>query len=168
MGEDESSAIPEESAGSTAGSTLSDLFRSVARRLRRATAEALAPYDITPSQARALGVLRRDGNQIYVQAQDDTRLPVFGEVAAREGTRVTYGIRPEHLDLAGAGDDGFDVDVIVVEPTGADTLVFSRVGGAQICATFQERHSFQPNQKVRLRPHPGCVHLFDAESGVHL
>ncbi|SHJ91053.1 DNA-binding transcriptional regulator, MarR family [Pseudonocardia thermophila] len=62
MGEDESSAIPEESAGSTAGSTLSDLFRSVARRLRRATAEALAPYDITPSQARALGVLRRDGD----------------------------------------------------------------------------------------------------------
>ncbi|MGF1626703.1 MAG: ABC transporter ATP-binding protein [Alphaproteobacteria bacterium] len=122
----------------------------------------------SPSMNFIDGLLRRDGNQIYVQAQDDTRLPVETDVAGHDGTRVTYGIRPEHLELASAGQPGFEVDVIVVEPTGADTLVFSRVGGAQICATFQERHNFQPNQKVTLKPHPGTVHLFDAETGSHL
>ncbi|MGI5130606.1 MarR family winged helix-turn-helix transcriptional regulator [Pseudonocardia sp. CA-107938] len=48
--------------GGAGEDTLSDAFRGIARRLRHATAEALAPWDVTPSQARALGVLRRGGD----------------------------------------------------------------------------------------------------------
>ncbi len=39
--------------------SLSDAFRSVARRLRQASAESLARWDLTPSQFRALRVLMR-------------------------------------------------------------------------------------------------------------
>ena len=128
----------------------------------------VASFIGSPSMNFIDGVLRRDGNQIFVQTDDEMRLPVDSEVSGSDGMRVTYGIRPEHLELATAGGQGFDVDVIVVEPTGADTLVFSRVGGASICATFQERHDFKPNQRVQLMPHAGTVHLFDAASGAHL
>jgi DNA-binding MarR family transcriptional regulator len=48
--------VPEESAES-----LADAFRGVARQLRHQTQRALAPWDVTPSQARALGVLTRHG-----------------------------------------------------------------------------------------------------------
>lgn len=48
--------MPEESAES-----LADAFRGVARQLRHQTQRALAPWDVTPSQARALGVLTRHG-----------------------------------------------------------------------------------------------------------
>ncbi|WP_329108725.1 MarR family transcriptional regulator [Micromonospora sp. NBC_01699] len=41
--------------------TLAEAFWGVARRLRRRSREALEPWDITPSQARALGVLARHG-----------------------------------------------------------------------------------------------------------
>ncbi|MEV1332232.1 MarR family transcriptional regulator [Micromonospora costi] len=41
--------------------TLAEAFWGVARRLRHRTREALAPWDVTPSQARALGVLARHG-----------------------------------------------------------------------------------------------------------
>lgn len=41
--------------------TLADAFRSVSRQLRHRTQQALAPWDVTPSQARALGVLARHG-----------------------------------------------------------------------------------------------------------
>jgi DNA-binding MarR family transcriptional regulator len=41
--------------------TLADAFRAVSRQLRRQTQQALAPWDVTPSQARALGVLSRHG-----------------------------------------------------------------------------------------------------------
>jgi DNA-binding MarR family transcriptional regulator len=41
--------------------TLADAFRGVARQLRHQTQRALAPWDVTPSQARALGVLTRHG-----------------------------------------------------------------------------------------------------------
>jgi DNA-binding MarR family transcriptional regulator len=41
--------------------SLSDAFRAVSRRLRIQTQRALAPWEITPAQARALGVLARHG-----------------------------------------------------------------------------------------------------------
>ncbi|BBG03242.1 MULTISPECIES: MarR family winged helix-turn-helix transcriptional regulator [Pseudonocardia] len=40
---------------------LADSFWAVARRLRHASATALATWDLTPSQARALGALARHG-----------------------------------------------------------------------------------------------------------
>src|SRR5690349_16744431 len=40
---------------------LSDSFRAVSRRLRIQSQKALAPWDVTPGQARALGVLSRHG-----------------------------------------------------------------------------------------------------------
>jgi DNA-binding MarR family transcriptional regulator len=44
-----------------AGETLADAFRAVSRQLRHQTQQALAPWDVTPSQARALGMLTRHG-----------------------------------------------------------------------------------------------------------
>ncbi|WP_435205752.1 MarR family winged helix-turn-helix transcriptional regulator [Micromonospora sp. bgisy143] len=41
--------------------SLAETFWAVASRLRRQAREALAPWDVTPSQARALGVLGRHG-----------------------------------------------------------------------------------------------------------
>ena len=41
--------------------SVSDLFWAVARRLRRASREGLAPWEVTPSQLRALGTLMRHG-----------------------------------------------------------------------------------------------------------
>jgi multiple sugar transport system ATP-binding protein len=75
---------------------------------------------------------------------------------------VVLGIRPEHLEIA---DDGFEAEVIVIEPTGSETQLFARVGGQEIAAVFRERHEFAPGQRVRLRPKAECVHLFDPSSG---
>jgi DNA-binding MarR family transcriptional regulator len=41
--------------------TLADAFRAVSRQLRVQTQQALAPWDVTPSQSRALGTLVRHG-----------------------------------------------------------------------------------------------------------
>jgi DNA-binding MarR family transcriptional regulator len=41
--------------------SVSDLFWAVARRLRHASRESLAPWEVTPSQLRALGALMRHG-----------------------------------------------------------------------------------------------------------
>jgi DNA-binding MarR family transcriptional regulator len=48
--------VPEEPEES-----LAEAFRGVARQLRHQTQRTLAPWDVTPSQARALGVLTRHG-----------------------------------------------------------------------------------------------------------
>jgi DNA-binding MarR family transcriptional regulator len=57
-----SPGAPAPDRGEAAGpETLSDAFRSVSRQLRHRTQQALAPWEVTPSQARALGVLARHG-----------------------------------------------------------------------------------------------------------
>jgi DNA-binding MarR family transcriptional regulator len=52
--------VPAEQAD-VAAEPLADVFRAVSRQLRHRTQQALAPWDVTPSQARALGVLTRHG-----------------------------------------------------------------------------------------------------------
>jgi multiple sugar transport system ATP-binding protein len=78
---------------------------------------------------------------------------------------VVVGIRPEHLQIA---DDGFEAEVVVIEPTGSETQLFARVGGQEIVAVFRERHAFAPGQRIRLRPQADCVHLFDSSSGLRI
>ncbi len=83
-----------------------------------------------------------------------------------EGRRVTYGIRPEHLILAnGAGGASFESRVVVVEPTGAETLVVGRAAGHELNVVFRERHQFQPGDTITLLPALENIHLFDAETG---
>jgi multiple sugar transport system ATP-binding protein len=97
-----------------------------------------------------------------VVAGNGARLPVAAAQAANDGRALTYGIRPEHLDLA---DDGFEAEVIVIEPTGSETQLFARLGQQEIVAVFRERHDFAPGQKIRLKPRAPVAHLFDASSG---
>ena len=80
----------------------------------------------------------------------------------QENREVILGIRPEHLEIAA---DGFEAEVVVVEPTGSETQVFARLGGQEIAAVFRERHEFVPGQRIRLRPRADCLHLFDSSSG---
>jgi multiple sugar transport system ATP-binding protein len=95
-------------------------------------------------------------------AGNGARLPIAGATAANDGRSMVYGIRPEHLDLA---DDGFEAEVVVIEPTGSETQLFARLGEQEIVAIFRERHAFEPGQKIRLKPRAPVAHLFDASSG---
>ena len=81
----------------------------------------------------------------------------------RDGRDILAGIRPEHLDVA---SEGLDAEVVVVEPTGADTHIFCRVGGADVTAVVRERHDFRPGERVRLKPQK--TYFFDPSSGARL
>jgi DNA-binding MarR family transcriptional regulator len=71
--------------------TLPDSFWAVARRLRGMTRETLAPWDITPSQLRALRVMSHKG---------DLRLSALSErlhIAARSATEVVDALESREL-----------------------------------------------------------------------
>ncbi|MCV3739229.1 sn-glycerol-3-phosphate ABC transporter ATP-binding protein UgpC [Rhizobium sp. TRM96647] len=90
------------------------------------------------------------------------RFPISGDRTVEDGRAVTYGIRPEHIDIA---SDGVAAQVAVIEPTGAETQVVFRVGNANLVAVFRERHDFTPGQQVHLRPSAAHGHLFDTATG---
>jgi multiple sugar transport system ATP-binding protein len=107
-----------------------------------------------------------DNGAVHAAAGARLPTPASANGAARP---VVYGIRPEHLDLVADGTpDGFDVEVVVVEPTGSETQLFVRLGEQELVAVFRERHEFRPGQRVRLRPHAERAHLFDPASGNRL
>jgi len=55
--------------------------------------------------------------------------------------------------------------VQVIEPTGSELQVVAKLGGEDVIAVFRERHQFKPGDKIRLKPNPGLVHLFDEATG---
>jgi len=115
------------------------------------------------------GVLKRSGSDARVEFADGMSLPAPASAGAtgQDGQKVIYGTRPEHIDLA-AGNDGVVTEVVVVEPTGADTQVFTKMAGVEVTSVFRDRHAFRPGEMIRLRPDPARAHLFDAASGVRL
>jgi len=113
--------------------------------------------------------LRKTGGAAEVEFADGTRVPApYGSaLQGSDGQKVTYGVRPEHLSIGGAGQ-GIATKVIVVEPTGADTEVFSRFGETSLTSIFRERHDFGAGDLIHLVPDHARTHLFDAESGKSL
>jgi DNA-binding MarR family transcriptional regulator len=71
--------------------SLSDAVRSVARRLRQASAESLARWDLTPSQFRALRVLMRH------DAMRPSELSEHLRIAPRSTTEVLDGLEAKGL-----------------------------------------------------------------------
>jgi multiple sugar transport system ATP-binding protein len=107
--------------------------------------------------------IKRNGGAPSAVAPDGTVLPLSAQAGGRDGQKVVYGIRPEHLDLVDGA--GLPSEVVVVEPTGAEILVFTHMAGQEVAVVFKERHKFRPGDKISLTPHPGTIHLFDKETG---
>jgi multiple sugar transport system ATP-binding protein len=109
------------------------------------------------------GVLRRGGGAATVELEGGGRVGAPPTQAA-DGAPVVWGVRPEHLGLA-AGETGLAGEIVVVEPTGADTHVLVRVGGVEVVAVFRERHALRPGERIHLSPDVPKTHLFDAAAG---
>jgi len=112
--------VTEPQATDNRDDTLVEAFWSVARQLRRAAADSLAQWDISPSQARALGVLAR---------HEGARLSELAEhlhIAARSATEVVDGL--EAKGLVQRRPDSHDRRATLVEPTRR---------GAELNATIQ-------------------------------
>jgi multiple sugar transport system ATP-binding protein len=126
----------------------------------------VASFIGSPAMNLIHGRLRRNTQSCRVQTADGVDLPLPANVTGSDGQEVYYGVRPDHL---GFGDRaGVDAIVGVVEPTGANTLVFATIGNQKVCASFSERYNFRPGDRIGLVPRLDCVHLFDGHSGVNL
>ncbi|HET6160286.1 MAG TPA: sn-glycerol-3-phosphate ABC transporter ATP-binding protein UgpC [Dongiaceae bacterium] len=99
------------------------------------------------------------------ETENGNRLPLAAAPAASEGRRAIYGMRPENIHLAG---DGIPAEVVVVEPTGAETQVVVKAGGDELICVLRERISAKPGETIRITPDLRLIHLFDAEDGRRL
>ncbi|HSQ82646.1 MAG TPA: TOBE domain-containing protein, partial [Casimicrobiaceae bacterium] len=112
------------------------------------------------------GVARTGVGSPQVEFEGGVRLPLPRSARAADGQAVLYGMRPEHC-LLGTGP-GLPAEVVVVEPTGADTQLFCRYAGQELSSLVRERVTCRPGDRVSLMPDIDRAHLFDAASGGRL
>jgi multiple sugar transport system ATP-binding protein len=110
------------------------------------------------------GTIRTNGSPGF-DGPGGACLPLAAAPRGYDRREAVYGVRPEHFTIA---DDGAEAVIQVVEPTGAEIQIVAKLGDAEVIAAFRERHPFKPGDKIRLRPDPRLVHLFDAVSGQRL
>jgi multiple sugar transport system ATP-binding protein len=85
---------------------------------------------------------------------------------AGNGARVTIGVRPEDVDIAGSPLGGGDeARVSVVEPMGSETLVTLEYRAQRLVARVPADRQFEPGQSVWVRLAPDRVLRFDASAG---
>ena len=75
---------------------------------------------------------------------------------------IMYGVRPEHIL---PGEKSIVAEISHVEPTGSETLIYSRVAGRSVVSQVRERFNFKPGDRVPFGINPEMVHLFDKASG---
>ena len=86
------------------------------------------------------------------------------------GHAATYGVRPEHLQLAHSGQPGPSIPLIaqILEPTGSETQVHAQLGALSLMGAFRERIDAKPGQLIHVTTDPLLVHLFDQTTGARL
>jgi multiple sugar transport system ATP-binding protein len=124
----------------------------------------VAQFIGSPAMNIVHGTLRRNADAAWVEAEGGVRWPLPATVSASDGHAVAYGVRPGSLALGG-GAAAVPAEVIVVEPTGAETELLVRVGAAQIVVVMHGRTDTGPGETIALDVDQAAVHLFDPASG---
>jgi sn-glycerol 3-phosphate transport system ATP-binding protein len=86
----------------------------------------------------------------------------------RAGQKVLFGIRPEHLEPCAEPEAKLLADIDLIEPLGADTLVYGHLSnGTRIAARLHSSMDARAG-RLALRYRPEHAHYFDAETGVRI
>lgn len=94
-------------------------------------------------------------------------LPMLDDGKIEGNTKITYGIRPELIELSDS-ENGFATTIVSTEPMGSETHVRLQIGETQIIGVFREREDFNAGETLFVRANIDKLCLFDTETGERL
>ncbi|WP_308389748.1 ATP-binding cassette domain-containing protein [Acidithiobacillus sp. AMEEHan] len=108
-----------------------------------------------------------DGNVLPLPAK------MQGALRGQLGRRITLGIRPEQITDPGSAREGeslhsIELGVELLEPTGPDTLVFTRLDGHSLVARVHPSTRLQVGSRCTLSFHMERAVFFDPDNGSRL
>lgn len=108
------------------------------------------------------------GDGIRVNAQ--LLLPLDGQHAALiSGQEVTYGIRPEALELCQQDEPGaLALDITLIEPTGLSELIHGKIAGEAVSVYSMVRSGAGPGGRVWVRLDAARMQLFARDSQLRI
>jgi multiple sugar transport system ATP-binding protein len=111
------------------------------------------------------GEIVDDGRAVRIAPGVEVALPMA--VPAPAGARVVLGMRPDDIAVSGRAQDGAwstEATVTVVEPIGAETLVFLDLGGLELIGKTDGRMIPPVGARAPVHVNVRHAHLFDAAS----
>jgi multiple sugar transport system ATP-binding protein len=88
---------------------------------------------------------------------------------ARAGQEVELGVRPEHISLGGRdGAAQHEVEVELVEPMGAETVVWCRLAGKSLAVRVEGDADIKAGERLPVSFPAERLNLFDAATGQRL
>ncbi len=129
----------------------------------------VAQFIGSPAMNIVSGTVRRGSDDACVEAEGGVRWPLAPMHPGIDGQAVFYGVRPGDLGVGGGADTrSVPAEVIVVEPTGAETELLVRAGASQFVVVIHGRTQAEPGQTIHLSIDTAAVQLFDPTSGATL
>ena len=110
------------------------------------------------------GILRRDGRAVFVSEILEVPLgAAYHDLSERD---TVLGFRPDQISFSlQPGMSELKAEVLVVEPTGTETMLNLRARNTPILATFHERIDAAPGDVLTMGIDPKLVHLFKKSTG---
>ena len=92
--------------------------------------------------------------------------PIIDGKPGEDRQTLIFGVRPEHLSVVGeSGKNVLSTQLVVVEPTGADTQLVARIGETPVSALLRERSNQKIGSALHLRVEMSQTHLFSDITG---
>src|SRR5262249_36815355 len=127
----------------------------------------VAQFIGSPAMNVMKGTVRRSNGSGYVEVAGGLRWPL--QHAVTEGQAVAYGIRPSDLELtSGSTSSAVPAQVVVVEPTGAETELLIKAGESQLILVTHGRPMVNPGDRIGLAINPAKAHVFDEATGARV
>jgi multiple sugar transport system ATP-binding protein len=118
------------------------------------------------------GRIAKANGSVGMKLVDGTDVSLAGyefAAAPQDGQPAVLGVRPEQIDIRSSNSPAYiPVDVTLIDPMGADSLLWGTVGKETVSVRIGPDDSYDAGQTVRAGFQPEMASVFDAESGNRL
>ena len=115
----------------------------------------------------SMNMLNASINSNSINLGNAGSIPIIQKTSFANNLDITLGIRPSHMEISKNGA-GIKFKVDVIEPTGADSLLYGKINDAECCVQTSERLNLKSGEIINILPKEENLHFFDNQSTVRI
>lgn len=111
----------------------------------------------------SMNMLNASINSNSINLGNAGSIPIIRKTISENNSDVILGIRPSHMNISKNGE-GLKFQIDVVEPTGADSLIYGKINDTECCVQTSERLNLKSGEIIHILPNEDNLHFFDNQS----
>ena len=109
------------------------------------------------------GKIKIENQKPHFYTNDNIQFEIGNNSKLKDNQDVILGIRPRDFHISDA-QNGLLVDIDIHEYTGAENIIYGRIGDAKVNIAFSRKEKFIKNDKIYVNYELDKVHIFDAKT----